>query len=255
MQDMGTIVLGKIESGTVFKGQVLALMPNKVGCISSIWSSGFFLPMWLCLTDLSRPQNIYSYFSLSCKFSYTKLASMFIALFRNDVIYCFAWKDTLIYKAFHVAGTPVWNSLLFNLPSACQASPFCTSLYCFAAPFVDGSRFTPQIRSFQFECTIFQIHMLLFFEVIWQLDPTVVAGNGCVRSVKFIYELWKSVCSVACFVCNRLYIVYKVKSSAWFLDEVVGNTALAHGYPWRRTRHMWRPPSIWEICTCAVPVI
>lgn len=33
---MGTIVLGKVESGTLLKGQVLALMPNKVGCISSV---------------------------------------------------------------------------------------------------------------------------------------------------------------------------------------------------------------------------
>jgi len=27
---MGTIVLGKLESGVVYKGQVLTLMPNKV---------------------------------------------------------------------------------------------------------------------------------------------------------------------------------------------------------------------------------
>ena len=29
-QDMGTIILGKVESGTLKKGQVLTLMPNKV---------------------------------------------------------------------------------------------------------------------------------------------------------------------------------------------------------------------------------
>lgn len=29
-QDMGTIVLGKVESGVISKGQVLMLMPNKV---------------------------------------------------------------------------------------------------------------------------------------------------------------------------------------------------------------------------------
>jgi len=30
VQDMGTIVLGKLESGVVCKGQTLTLMPNKV---------------------------------------------------------------------------------------------------------------------------------------------------------------------------------------------------------------------------------
>lgn len=34
-QDMGTIVLGKIESGTICKGQVLTLMPNKVSLVLS----------------------------------------------------------------------------------------------------------------------------------------------------------------------------------------------------------------------------
>ena len=29
-QDMGTIVLGKVESGIITKGQILTLMPNKV---------------------------------------------------------------------------------------------------------------------------------------------------------------------------------------------------------------------------------
>ena len=29
-QDMGTIVLGKIELGTIAKGQILTIMPNKV---------------------------------------------------------------------------------------------------------------------------------------------------------------------------------------------------------------------------------
>ena len=29
-QDMGTIVLGKVESGTVSKGQILTIMPNRV---------------------------------------------------------------------------------------------------------------------------------------------------------------------------------------------------------------------------------
>ncbi len=30
VQDMGTIVLGKVESGQIAKGQLLVLMPNKV---------------------------------------------------------------------------------------------------------------------------------------------------------------------------------------------------------------------------------
>lgn len=30
---MGTVVLGKVESGTVSKGQTLTLMPNKVSCV------------------------------------------------------------------------------------------------------------------------------------------------------------------------------------------------------------------------------
>lgn len=38
-KDMGTIVLGKIESGTIAKGQILTIMPNKVQAeIMTVWS-------------------------------------------------------------------------------------------------------------------------------------------------------------------------------------------------------------------------
>lgn len=36
--DMGTVVVGKVESGKLKKGQSLLLMPNKVSCVSNHFS-------------------------------------------------------------------------------------------------------------------------------------------------------------------------------------------------------------------------
>jgi translation elongation factor EF-1alpha len=46
-KDMGTVVMGKIESGSVHRGDTLMIMPNKVGFL--IWGhsnqSSFLLPL------------------------------------------------------------------------------------------------------------------------------------------------------------------------------------------------------------------
>lgn len=44
--ELGTMVMGKIESGLVKKGDTLLLMPNKVRVISSEKSSSLTSPSW-----------------------------------------------------------------------------------------------------------------------------------------------------------------------------------------------------------------
>ena len=48
---MGTVVLGKLESGSIFKGQQLVMMPNKVRVGNALSHLGFFLKI------LARSQN------------------------------------------------------------------------------------------------------------------------------------------------------------------------------------------------------
>ena len=66
-KDMGTIIIGKIESGTVKRGESFTLMPNKVSLallISSILSSAYsrFIMRWwkfmVFASDLSSRSTV-----------------------------------------------------------------------------------------------------------------------------------------------------------------------------------------------------
>jgi GTPase len=46
-KDMGTVVMGKIESGSVHRGDTLMIMPNKVGFL--IWGHVVINPSSSCL--------------------------------------------------------------------------------------------------------------------------------------------------------------------------------------------------------------